>query len=75
MPPLVHSLLRPRSIFSGEPLPTLRSNDFAVIADLLDDVVGPVLRQTECSPKLPSTPSRRRTSGLVDFIISSTFFG
>ena len=75
-PPLVHNALRPRAILSGEPWPTLRSNTFAVIADELDDAIGPILGQPELlavtaldaeqAPECPDwsiSTSRRRSSG------------
>ena len=33
-PPLFHNAFKPRRILIGEPMPTLRSNDLAVIADV-----------------------------------------
>ena len=46
-PPLVHSSFWPRAILSGEPMPTLRSKTLAVVTDLLDDVVDPLLVDPE----------------------------
>ena len=46
-PPLVHSAFRPRAILSGEPWPDVPLEDLAVVADMLDDAIGPVLGQAE----------------------------
>ena len=45
--PDVHSALSPRSMAIGVDIPRLRSNTFAVVADICDDVPGPRFVEAE----------------------------